>query len=582
MKRIMSLVLVAVMLVGCMSVLSACGEPKNDGAEISVYLGEEIYDFDPTEYLVDDNAEQVISLLFDPLFTLNKKGKLKKDGAAEKYKVDKEERKIVIELRESYWSDEIRVTAEDYVYAWRDLLLEPTNSNPAAALLYDIENAVEVKNGEMSLYELGVEASNTYEITITYREGANYKQLLKNLASVATSPVRRDICTEFSADYWTKLLNSAVTNGPFSIENIDYDAGAFTLVRNRGYHQKSTVKDYTKIVNPYKLVSFTNNEGSEIKLSYSDIENKTVFFTTEATLADRAANKDKAVTKDDLSTYTYVFNTERAAFANADVRRALSMAIDRNAIVNAITFGKAATGLIPDSVKGFRENSLISGGAKLEDAKAIVDAAGLSAADKKITLTVNDDEQSVAIANLVKEAWDYIGFTVTVKPVSVKKSKITDFTNNEKIDISDSAIQYTVKAASRGDRDFDVIAVDWQMFTDDAFVALAAFSTRYSGSGKIFSDKGNVALGSFGGYSNADYDALIDKAFKSTDKDERLAALRDAEKLLIETAAVAPIIYNQTFYFTNKEISKVSFNGFGNIVLNETKQKHYEDYYPEK
>jgi ABC-type transport system substrate-binding protein len=258
------------------------------------------------------------------------------------------------------------------------------------------------------------------------------------------------------------------------------------------------------------------------------------------------------------------------------------MAIDRNAIVNAITFGKAATGLIPDSVKGFRENSLISGGAKLDDAKAIVDAAGLSAADKKITLTVNDDEQSVAIANLVKEAWDYIGFTVTVKPVSVKKSKITDFTNNEKIDISDSAIQYTVKAASRGDRDFDVIAVDWQMFTDDAFVALAAFSTRYSGSGKIFSDKGNVALGSFGGYSNADYDALIDKAFKSTDKDERLAALRDAEKLLIETAAVAPIIYNQTFYFTNKEISKVSFNGFGNIVLNETKQKHYEDYYPEK
>lgn len=578
MKRIMSLVLAAVMLIGCMSVLSACGEPKNDGAEIRVYLGEEIYDFDPTEYIVDDNAEQVMSLLFEPLFTLNKRGKLEKDGAAKKYKVDKEERTIVIELRESYWSDEIRLTAKDYVYAWTELLLEPTNANPAAALLYDIENAVDVKNGDKTIYDIGVKASNTYEITITYREGADYKQLLKNLANVATSPVRQDICTEFSADYWTKLLNSAVTNGPFSLENIDYVTGEFKLARNRGYHQKSSVKDYTKIVNPNKLVSFTDADGSEFNVSYSDIAEKTVFFATDAPLADRAANKDNAKVRDDLSTYTYVFNTEHPALAKAEVRRALSMAIDRNAIVNAVTFGKAATGLIPDAIKGFRESNVISTSAKLDDAKAIVDGAGLSAQDKAITLTVNDDEQSVTIANLVKEAWEYIGFTVTVNAVGAKTSKITDFTNNEKIDITDSEIQYIVKAASRGERNFDVIAVDWQMFCDDAFVALAAFSVKYSGCGKHFSDDGNVAFGSFGGYSNADYDALIDKAFNSTDKDERLNALRDAERLLIETGAIAPIMYNQTFYFANKDISKVSFNGFGNLFLNDMKQKHYEDY----
>ena len=492
MKRIMSLVLAAVMLIGCMSVLSACGEPKNDGAEIRVYLGEEIYDFDPTEYIVDDNAEQVMSLLFEPLFTLNKRGKLEKDGAAKKYKVDKEERTIVIELRESYWSDEIRLTAKDYVYAWTELLLEPTNANPAAALLYDIENAVDVKNGDKTIYDIGVKASNTYEITITYREGADYKQLLKNLANVATSPVRQDICTEFSADYWTKLLNSAVTNGPFSLENIDYVTGEFKLARNRGYHQKSSVKDYTKIVNPNKLVSFTDADGSEFNVSYSDIAEKTVFFATDAPLADRAANKDNAKVRDDLSTYTYVFNTEHPALAKAEVRRALSMAIDRNAIVNAVTFGKAATGLIPDAIKGFRESNVISTSAKLDDAKAIVDGAGLSAQDKAITLTVNDDEQSVTIANLVKEAWEYIGFTVTVNAVGAKTSKITDFTNNEKIDITDSEIQYIVKAASRGERNFDVIAVDWQMFCDDAFVALAAFSVKYSGCGKHFSDDGNV------------------------------------------------------------------------------------------
>ena len=577
MKRIMSLVLAVVLLFGCLTVLSACGEPKDDGAEIAVYLGEEIYDFDPTEYIVDDNAEQFMSLIFEPLFTLNKNGKLKKDGVAKKYKVDKEERTIVIQLRETYWSDEIRVKADDFVYAWRDLLLEPTNANPAAALLYDIENAVEVKNGEISLFELGVEASDTYELTITYREGADYKQLLKNLAHVATSPIRQDICTEFSADYWTKLLNSAITNGAFRIDNIDYNSGEFSLARNRGYHQDPTTKKYTKIVNPSKLVSFANPDGNTMELTYSDIAEKTVFFATDAPLADRQANKGDAKVVDDLSTYTYVFNTERAPFDNKDVRRALSMAIDRNAIVEAITFGKAATGLIPDAIKGFRGDDLI-GSAKLEDAKAIIDAASISAADKKITLTVNDDEQSVAIANLVKEAWDYIGFDVTVDAVNVKVSKVTDFTNNEKIDINDSEIQYTVKAASRGDRNFDVIAVDWQMFSSDPFVALAAFSVRYSGNGKAFSASGNVAYGSIGGYYDEAYDALIDKAYKSTDKEERLAALRDAEKLLIESAAVAPIIYNQTFYFSNKDIKKVSFNGLGNFFANEMKQKNYEDY----
>ena len=578
MKRILSLVLTLVMMFGCLTVLSACGEPKDDGAEIKVYLGEEIYDFDPTEYYVSDNAEQIMSLIFEPLFTLNKRGKLKKDGMAKKYKVDKDERTIVIELRESYWSDEIRVTAEDFLYAWRDLLLEPTNANPASALLYDIENAVEVKNGEKSIYELGVEASDTYELTITYREGADYKQLLKNLACVATSPVRQDICTDNNADYWTKLLNTAVTNGPFMIESIDYVTGEFSLVRNLGYHQEPTVKDYTDNVNPNKLISFTNPEGSEMTVKYSDVENKTVFFMTDAPLSERKSSSEAAEVVDDLSTYTYVFNVENPLFAIPEVRKALSVSIDRSAIVGAITFGKAATGLIPDSVKKFRETELISAKAKLDEAKNLLAGVDFTGIEKAFTLTVNDDEESVAIAELVKETWNSLGFDVTVKAVGAKKSTISDVMNDEKIDVSDSEIQATVKAASRGVRNFDVIAVDWQMYTNDAFVALAAFSTRFSGCGKSFSDKGNTSYGSIGGYSDTEYDKLIDKAYSSTDEDERIAVLRDAEKLLVESACIVPLVYNQTFYFASKDISKVSFNGFGNYVATEMKQKHYRYY----
>ena len=48
MKRILSMLLVVIMLFGTLCVLTACGEPKDDGAEISVYLGDEVFDFDPT------------------------------------------------------------------------------------------------------------------------------------------------------------------------------------------------------------------------------------------------------------------------------------------------------------------------------------------------------------------------------------------------------------------------------------------------------------------------------------------------------------------------------------------------------
>ena len=70
MKKIISLFLVMTLLLGSLAVLSGCA-PKDDGAEISVYLGDVIYDLDPTEYYADDNATQILSLLYEPLFRLD-------------------------------------------------------------------------------------------------------------------------------------------------------------------------------------------------------------------------------------------------------------------------------------------------------------------------------------------------------------------------------------------------------------------------------------------------------------------------------------------------------------------------------
>ena len=583
MKKITSLLLVLATLMGTVLALGSCGGRKNDGAEISVYLGERIYDFDPTDYYVDSNAEQVMSLLFEPLFTVNEKGKLK-CAAADKYKVDKKENKIVIELKETYWSDRVRVKAEDYVYAWRNILIDPSNANPASALLFDIENAVEIKNGD-SIFNFGAVASDTYEITINYREGADYKQLLKNLASVATSPIRQDIVTNITEGYWSKIVNTAVTNGPFMIKSIDEEENSFVLARNDGYHQKLDAKNPSKIVRPAKLVSFLTAGEGDKALSYSDIAEKTVFYMMDASLADRKSNEKKAIVADDLSTYAYVFNTENPLFAKKEVRQALSYAIDRNAIIEAITFGKAATGFLPDTVldtrtgKSFNKKTddLISADANVAKANQLLAGVDFTGIDKSFTLTVNNDEESLAIAEIVKNAWESLdaGFTVTIKAAGVISTELNS--ESVKAPIKDSEIQVLVNNAARGERDFDVIAVDWQMYSTDPFVALSAFSVKFSGSGVSAPVKDN-AYGSFGGYSDEAYDALIQAAYDETNQKKRNEILHEAEEYLVDSAAVVPLVFNQTFAFKHKDIKKVEFNGLGNIVLTDMKQKKYEQY----
>ena len=570
MKKTIAMLLTLVMLIGSASVLVSCGTPDDKGAEISVYLGEEIYDFDPTEYYADSNAEALMSLLYEPLFSVNAKGKLE-CSAAKKYTIDKKKGEIVIELRESYWSDGKRVVADDYIYAWTKLILEPNNANPAAALFYDIENALAIKNGEASIYDFGARQTDVYEITIKYREGANIDRLLKNLASIATAPLREDIVAS-APTYWSKSTGTAVFNGPFKISLLDYEDGQITVSRNEGYHQKMTSDKYTKFVTPSMLKATFNVDGNETALSYSDIEKKTVFYMTDATLADRKANADKAVVSDDLSVYSYVFNTKNPLFAIKEVRKALSAAIDRDAIVKAITFGKAADGFIPDMINTFGGEALISTDDTKNVANALLAGVDLSGVSKEFTLTVNDDPESIAIAELVKASWEALdaGFVVNIE----KLGKIDSTVSGNSF--SDSALQVLLGEVAVGASDYDVIALDWQLYSTDPFVALSAFSTTFSGMGKNFAT--GESRTNISGWSDMQYDSLINAAYKATDDAARNEALRQAEKLLVDSAPIAPLVFNQNFSFSSADISGVTTDAFGNFVLDKMALANYKEY----
>ena len=584
MKKIISLFLTVVMLFGVISVLSACGAPKDAGAEVKVYLGDAVFDFDPSDYYVSTDAEQILSLLFEPLFRLNENGKLKY-AAAKSYDVDEEERKITIELRESYWSDGIQLKASDYIYAWCERIINASVPNPAAALFYDIEGVKEVAKGQGTTSDVGIKATEMKQIVITYCEGADYKSILKNLASVATSPVRQDI-VETADAYWSKSANTIVTNGPFKLKKFVADTGEFELARNVGYHQDPTTKDYDNKVNPALIYTVFG----DTTVSYADIEKKVVFVMADAPLSDRADFAKKADVADHTSTYTYVFNTNHPLLSDVNARLALSLAIDRTKIAEAITFGKAADGFIPDASSGSSE-SLISTSADLSKAQEYwgkVPAELRTPENMSITLTVNDDAVSLKIAELVKTEWEKLGLTVTVNAVGKVNNTIDTSVeggsseDNEDVIVTDSEIQTLIKNASYGKVEYDVIAVDWQMYSTDAAVGLASLTSHLSGMGVKFDVDENgtdVNRPNVTGWSDAGYDALVDAIYAAEGKKARAEAAAEAEKYLIGAMPVCPLIFNQNFVFESSKVSGIDFNGFGNLVFTDLKLSGYKKYF---
>ncbi len=590
MKKIVSLILMMTLLVGCVGIFSGCGS-EDDGAQIVIALGDVVYDFDPSDYYVDDNEAQLLSLMYEPLFRLNARGRIEK-AAAKSYKINKKERTITVVLRESYWSDGKQVTAQDFIYAWRDRIIDPARANPAAALFYDVENAMDIKTGKNpDLYSFGAVATEYNKITIRYREGADVDQLLKNLSSVAASPVREDV-VRTSSDHWIKSTDTIVSNGPFYlstylVENTtagrkEVATAQLRLARNTGYRQSPASTRVDRQVTPAEMAVFWVGDHT-VELTYQLLEANAVFFIGNNADADtRTSYQKKAKTADLLSTYSYLFNTENPLFADARVRRALSLALDRETMASAVTFATAAGGFYPG------REGLLSASSDLSAAQALLDEVDFTGLKKEFTLTVNDDEDSRALAGLAQVAWEELGFKVSVSYVQNIQSTVFDTTVGEDIDILDSTVQATVKDAAYGVKKFDVIGIDFQMYSTDKFVALCALTSTMNGGGVSMSEgeDGKIVKTnrtSVTGWTNAEYDSLVLEAHNTTgDKKARLALLNRAEELLVNEAPLIPVLYNQSYGFVNKKLKNVSTDGYGFFVFTKTKLKNYQDYFFDK
>ena len=163
----------------CLAVLTSCGLGEDEkGPSIQLYLADFPQTLDPALVHANSDVTQLLSLLFEPLTTIDEDGDVSGALASNWYSYYdevNEEYAIYFELEETFWSNSNQVTADDVIYAWKRILA-PATESPYASLLYCIKNAKAVKAGLMTSDDLGITAEDDTLLKVVFEDAKDFSE----------------------------------------------------------------------------------------------------------------------------------------------------------------------------------------------------------------------------------------------------------------------------------------------------------------------------------------------------------------------------------------------------------------------
>ena len=629
MKRIFALLLCAATLLSCLTFVGCDDEEKEEdkGQYITTYLTDNVYDLDPAKAYTNEALANVVSLMFDTLFKLDENGKVKKSLVKE-YVIEENEAAgeytMKLYLKDTNWSDGTAVSANDIVYAWKRLLEVDANFE-AASLLFDIKNARAAKEGDASIDDVGIYPAEQQMLEINFEGKIDYDQFLLNLTSLALAPLRDDIVSK--GDDWAKKPGTMVCSGPFKLGRINlkisteekyYDAlyeykdangfdkmGSeepkqtitdFMLERNIYYYRDYEEDRLQKSVTPYKICVDCSLTPEQLEAMY---ETGMVMYISDIPLALRKEGSianDAEIAEKSMSTNSIYLNqnaiidngTEEGAklFADAKVRQALSMAIDRAAIVEAVVYAEAATGLVPTGVfeAGNRKTTFRSACTatydtlKTDAAKAasLLSEAGIKPSQYTFELTVAAyDEVHCAIADIIVENWKALGFNVSAKKIgTIRNNDYYKYTDSEPEDICDDLYAEELRAGT-----FEAIIFDYVAFSADPFSVLSSFAKPFSGRGMDMSNPDEYLLTPhITGYDSEEYNALMEEIFAEKTIANRAENLRQAESILMNDMPIIPVVFNLNATVTSSKLKGETVDYYNVMQFKKAKISSYNKY----
>ena len=543
-KRFLLLTILAVFSL----VLAACGfggetteKPKEDNndsgstetetassKELNLVIASEPPSLHP-QLATDTTSGAILMNVFEGLTRLNADSK-PEAAIADSWEISDDQLTYTFKLRDAKWSNDDPVVAGDFVYAWK-WALNPDNLSEYSSLLYAIKGGEAYNLGEGSADDVGVKAEDDKTLVVTLENPTPY--FLELTAFKTYLPLNQKV-VEGNETWYTNADENYVTNGPFKLDTWKHN-DSIVLTKNAGYWDAASVALET--VN----IGMVENEGTAATMfKAGEIDYLGAPYQSVALDAIDGFKADGSLQIADYAgIYNYKLNTTDKFTGNANIRKALTLAIDRQGLIDNITKGeqKPALGMVPSAIAGFGEDRGYFKDNDMEGAKAALEAGmkDLGITDPSeitVNISFNTSEAHAAIAQYIQEGWSKnLGITVGL----------------------DNA-EWQVYLEKLNVLDYQAGRLGWIADYNDAYTFLEMYSTA---------DNGNNDTG----WENAEYTALMKQSVAETDPAKRLEIMKQAEAIAIAEYPIAPIYYYTNTYVKNEKVSNMFPNALGDIQL---------------
>lgn len=524
-KRPVAALLAAVLLLG---LLTGCH--RENGVSFRVAMGSVPATLDPA-LVATDEEKTVVSHLFENLMKLQSDGNggtTAVNGVARSYQCDttaEGQETYTFKLRSSAaWSDGTKVTAQDFVYAWKRLV-DPATGSKNARILDMVAGYSAARTGEDAL-QVSAPDDETFVVVLSGRCPYFIDSVC---TAAATLPVQSAAAAQ---ENWSMSPDTLVTNGPYTVASWENDT--MLLQQTDGYYD-------ARRLGP-ESISFRFT--ADAKTANSLFEKGDADFVLGLTDEAVAKKMDSWMPDYYPETSVVLLNQLSDLTSNENVRRAMGLVIDRNAIAELLGSRThlAAEGLVTWGIRSTTGGQFRDFGSAVDNdsenyekncqtAQELMEEAGYTATKLKsltpVIMLYESDGTADSLALLLQKTWkEKLGLSVTLKGVS-----------SEEITQALERGEYTLAALRvTSDRnDATGFLNRWRMGEED----------------------------NYANFTSSAYDMLLRVAAVSASQEARDAYLEDAERLLIEKGNVIPMYCSTRSWSLSESFTGVFGDGLG-------------------
>ena len=517
MRKLTAILLSVMMLLACVVTASA-----DDAGYLGVMLGTNVMSLD-TNLATDGDSFEVIADCIDGLMQMDKDGAAV-PAIAESFDLSDDGLTYTFHLRDAKWNNGTPVTANDFVFAWRRIAKEAGEYAYMLDEIGNIKGAAEIIAGtEADLTTLGVNAADDKTLVVELNVPVSFFPSLMYFPTFY--PINEEFYNGLADGTYGTSPETFLSNGAFVLESYTPGTANLSVKKNADYWDADRVK--LAGIN-YQVVGSSDN-------ALTAFRNKTLDVVMVSGNQVDAAKKDASLAQNLKVTgagymwYLSFSQTEKNAqggmLANANLRLAISNAIDRDNLVdNYVMDGSLATyTAVPPQFAA----SSTTGEDFSANQDAFTDYVGYNP-DKAA------EYLEAAKAELGKDS-----FSFTMIYGNNEGDEVQKVAQAIKEDIEDAlpGVEINLQSMTKAERldkmqndNYDIALTRWGPDYADPMTYLGMWVTNNSNN--------------YGFWSNAEFDQLIADCTTGayiTDYDARWDAMFKAETIVMQEAVIAPL-----------------------------------------